>query len=86
MFFWCANLSQKIKEKRACKSIEGEKKRSKDKDAIAKFTRAIDVGWQPTLHLPIGWSHLNPRCLRMEEPIPALQTQGFALTVVSTHN
>jgi hypothetical protein len=84
MFFLCANFSHKRKEKRACQSIEGEKKGSEDKDAIAKFTRAVDVGWQPTLHLPIGWSHLNPRCLRMEEPSSALQTQRFALTVVST--
>ncbi len=87
-FFLCANFSLKRKEKKRghAKALKGEKKGSKDKDAITKFTRAVDVGWQPTLHLPIGWSHLNPRCLRMEDPSPALQTQGFALTVVSTHN
>ncbi len=42
------------------KHWRGRKKGSKDKDGIAKLTRAVDVGWQPT----------PPSSNRVEPPQP----------------
>ncbi len=55
-FFCVQILARKEKKRGHANALKGEKKGSRDKDAIAKFTRAVDVGWQPTLHVPIGWS------------------------------
>jgi hypothetical protein len=83
MFLLCANFNQKRKEKRACKSIGGEEKKGqKIKMASPNSPGPLMWGGNQPLHHPIGWSHLNPRCLRMEEPSPALQTQGLTPTVV----